>query len=75
MLTSDSVFNDQSQSNHLNVNSDSTISALHALNLNLLAKGFKIGHLNIQGIQNKLDQLNLMLNNSRNDQRWSNCNL
>ena len=37
------------------------------LNLNLTAKGFKIGHLNIQGIQNKFDQVQLMLNNSNND--------
>ena len=29
------------------------------LNLNLTAKGFKIGHLNIQGIQNKFDQVQL----------------
>ena len=37
------------------------------LNLNLTAKGFKIVHLNIQGIQNKFDQVQLMLNNSNND--------
>ena len=36
-------------------------------NLNLTAKGFKIGHLNIQGLQNKVDQVQLMLNNSNND--------
>ena len=30
-------------------------------------KGFKIGQLNIQGIQSKLDQIDLMLNSSSNN--------
>ena len=37
------------------------------LNLGLKKKGFKMGHLNIQGIQNKTDQIDLMLNSTEND--------
>ena len=37
------------------------------LNLGLRKKGFKMGHLNIQGIQNKTDQIDLMLNSTEND--------
>ena len=39
----------------------------HPLNLNLTTKGLKIGHLNIQGLQNKFEQVDLLLNNSGND--------
>ena len=35
------------------------------LNLGLSKKGFKMGHLNIQGIQNKIDQIDLLLNSSQ----------
>ena len=37
------------------------------LNLGLSRKGFKMGHLNIQGIQNKIDQIDLLLNSSQNN--------
>ena len=37
------------------------------LNLGLKKNGFKIGHLNSQGIQNKVQQIDLMLNSSEND--------
>ena len=37
------------------------------LNLGLKKKGFKIGHSNIQGIQNKVEQIDLLLNSSEND--------
>ena len=37
------------------------------LNLGLSKKGFKMGHLNIQGIQNKNDQIDLLLNSSQNN--------
>ena len=30
-------------------------------------KGFKMGHLNIQGVQNKFDEVDLMLTSSDND--------
>ncbi|MCG8047745.1 MAG: endonuclease/exonuclease/phosphatase family protein, partial [Candidatus Thiodiazotropha endolucinida] len=62
-----SIITDQEQSVYLHANSDSSMSAPQALKLDLPTKGLKIGHLNIQGIQNKLDQLSLMLNNSHND--------
>ena len=37
------------------------------MNLNLTTKGLKIGHLNIQGLQNKFEQIDLLLNNSHNE--------
>ena len=44
----------------------SSMSALSMLNLCNSRKGFKMGHLNIQGIQNKIDQIDLLLNSSQN---------
>ena len=35
----------------------SSMSAQSMLNLGLGKKGFKMGHLNVQGIQNKIEQL------------------
>ena len=40
----------------------SSMSAQSMLNLGLSKKGFKMGHLNIQGIQNKNNQIDLLLN-------------
>ena len=37
------------------------------LNLGIKKKVFKMGHLNIQGIQNKVEQIDLMINSSEND--------
>ena len=45
----------------------SSMSAQSMLNLGLSKKGFKMGHLNIQGIQNKNDQIDLLLNSSQNN--------
>ena len=39
----------------------------HSIDLGLSDKGLKIGHINIQGIQNKFDQIELMLNNTENN--------
>ena len=51
-----------------NVHEDqSSMSAQSMLNLGLSRKGFKMGHLNIQGIQNKIDQIDLLLNSSQNN--------
>ena len=39
---------------------DSTLSSMNAqsmLNLGLGKTGFKMGHLNVQGIQNKIEQI------------------
>ena len=44
-------------------NISSSMCAESSLNLKLTTKGFRIGHINIQGIQNKFDQIGLMLNN------------
>ena len=50
-----------------NVHEDqSSMSARSMLNLGLSRKGFKMGHLNIQGIQNKIDQIDLLVNSSPN---------
>ena len=70
---SDSTFTQteiESLNLHENVNVhayDNSSMTAQPLNLNLTAKGFKMGHLNIQGLQNKFDQVQLMLNNSNND--------
>ena len=37
------------------------------LKLGLNKKGFKMGHLNIQGLQSKVKQIDLMLNSSESD--------
>lgn len=51
---------------NLHANNSSSMMA-QPLNLNLTSKGLKIGHLNIQGLQNKFDQVDLMLNDSGNE--------
>ena len=38
----------------------SSMSAQSMLNLGLGKKGFKMGHLNVQGIQNKIEQIDLL---------------
>ena len=48
-------------------NISSSMCAESSLNLKLTIKGFRIGHINIQGLQNKFDQIDLMLNNSKNE--------
>ncbi|MES9881523.1 MAG: reverse transcriptase family protein [Sedimenticola sp.] len=47
--------------------SNSSMRSRNMLNLHLDTKGMKIGHINIQGMQNKIDQVRVMLNYSRND--------
>ena len=54
----------------INVHDDilcSSMCAQSSLDLQLSRKGFKIVNLNVQGLQNKFDQIDLMLNNSNND--------
>ena len=51
-----SVLNASLNSNH----------ACHTLNLGLTGKGMHIGHLNIQGLSNKIDQVKLMLTSRNN---------
>ena len=49
---------------------DSNFSSMRAhsmMNLGLKKKGFKMGHLNVQGIPNKMEQVDLLLNSSEND--------
>ena len=46
---------------------NTSMCAQNSLNLQLSKKGFKIGHLNIQGVQNKFDEVDLMLTSSDND--------
>ena len=45
----------------------SSMRAPSMMNLGLKKKGFKMGHLNVQGIQNKIEQVDLLLNSSEND--------
>ena len=45
----------------------SSMSAKSMLNLGLSRKGVKMGHLNIQGIQNKINQIYLLFNSSQNN--------
>ena len=51
-----SILNASLNSNH----------ACHTLNLGLTGKGMHIGHLNIQGLSNKIDQVKLMLTSKNN---------
>ena len=62
----DSTINDTCLSS-LAENDISSMSAPNPLCLNLCNKGMHIGHLNVQGLQNKFDQVALMLNSERND--------
>ena len=50
-----------------NLNNNSSTCAQNLVDLGLKSKGFRIGHINVQGIQNKIDQIDLMLNHSNND--------
>ena len=43
------------------------MNAQNPLCLNLCNKGMHIGHLNVQGLQNKFDQIALMLDSEKND--------
>ena len=42
-------------------------SSNSTLDLGLNCKGFRMGHMNIQGISNKIDQVRMLLNSSKND--------
>ena len=53
--------------NNVHDSTCSSMSAQSMLNLGLGKKGFKMGHLNVQGIQNKIEQIDLLLNSSGND--------
>ena len=58
---------DQSSNNNVHDLNLPSMRAHCMLNLGLMKKGFNMGHLNIQGIQNKVEQIDLMLNSSEND--------
>ena len=70
------VYDSSNIDNSLNdVNSDvthddnlsSSMCAQTSLNLKWNSKGLKIGQINIQGIQNNLEQIDILLNHSNND--------
>lgn len=66
--SSDGIYLDSTLNDTLNTcNSDSSTSISNSVDLKLKAKGMKIGHMNIQGIQNKTDELDIMLNRCNND--------
>ena len=56
-----------SDENIHDVNNNSATCAHNLVDLGLKSKGFRIGHINIQSIQNKIDQIDIMLNHSNND--------
>ena len=56
-----------STENNVHDSTCSSMSAQSMLNLGLGKKVFKMGHLNVQGIQSKIEQIDLLLNCSRND--------
>ena len=58
-----SSFKDDSSVLNASLNSN---HACHTLNLGLTGKGMRIGHLNIQGLSNKIDQVKLMLTSRNN---------
>lgn len=58
---STTLIHDQS----VNINHQLSSSA-HLLDLGLKCKGFRIGHINIQGINNKIDQVRLLLESEIN---------
>ena len=66
-LQDQSVINNVHDSNMHASNPSSSMCAPNSLNLQLNNKGFKIGQINVQGIQSKMDQTDLMLNNSSNN--------
>ena len=66
-LTIDNNVHELSTENNVHDSTCSSMSAQSMLNLGLGKKGFKMGHLNVQGIQSKIEQIDLLLNCSRND--------
>ena len=55
-----------STENNVHDSTCASMSAKSMLNLGLGKKGFKKGHLNVLGIQCKIEQIDLPLNGSRN---------
>ena len=53
--------------NNVHASTCSSMSAQSMLSLGLGKICFKIGHLNVQGIQNRIEQIDLLLNTSGND--------
>ena len=53
-------------SNHDSLAVDDQTDACSMLNLGFKCKGFTIGHINIQGLNNKIDQVKLMLSSDQN---------
>ena len=66
-LTIDYNVHELSTENNVHDSTCSSMSVQSILNLRLGKKGFKMGHLNVQGIQSKIEQIDLLLNCSRND--------
>ena len=66
-LTIDNNVHEHTVENNVHDSTCSSMSAQSMLNSNLGKKGFKMGHLNVQGIQNKIEQIDLLRNSSGND--------
>ena len=74
MTNYNSISNFETENDNLNLHDNVNVHAnvnssmmAQPMNLNLTTKGLKIGHLNIQGLQNKFEQIDLLLNNSHNE--------
>ena len=52
-------------SNHVTLTNDQ-LEACSLMSLGFKCKGFRIGHINIQGLNNKIDQVRLMLSSEQN---------
>ena len=66
-LTINSNVHELSTENNVHDSTCSSMSAQSMLNLGLGKKGLKMGHLNVQRIQSKIEQIDLLLNSSSND--------
>ena len=69
-----SVESSQSTNSSANTTPDQSASSIpeqassnSTLDLGLNCKGFRMGHMNIQGISNKIDQVRMLLDSSKND--------
>ena len=59
---SDNTFN----ATHLDDTADNLSTSNYLLDLGLTCKGFRMGHINVQGISNKIDQVRLLLESEKN---------
>lgn len=64
--SNDSLSMQESQQGSINLPQSQAKSNSNVYNIEFKDKGFRIGHLNIQGLRNKIDQLRLLLQSKQN---------